>query len=303
MNTTMQGAMKKKNQKNIGAIRRNKALWGGALLAIVFIATVLFFWQGKYQTYEMEHVHGIAAEEDVLYIATHHGLFLLENEQLKKRSEPHDLMGLALHPRQRGVLYASGHPKEGGNLGVVRSDDAGKTWKKISDAERGPADFHALSVSRTNPSLLYGWYAMMIQHSADGGKTWEITATNMAPVTVLAASPTNENLVLGVAPAGIIRSTDRGKNWEILPGTQKAYFITITPGAQAFYGYAGKLGIAKSVDGISWQTLTPWPDDDQVTHLTISTTNPSMAYAVTQKNNIYKSDDNGKTWKQVAYRK
>src|SRR3989338_507722 len=98
------------------------------------------------------HGHGLAADvsdPNKLYIATHHGLFVLVNEkelyQIGKSQD--DFMGFSVHPIQSNTVYTSGHPTTGGNLGFQKSEDGGFTWRKISDGFDGAVDFHAMSVS------------------------------------------------------------------------------------------------------------------------------------------------------------
>ena len=82
------------------------------------------------------HIHGIAVDVEEpawLYIATHKGLYLLaENKLTLLGNSRDDYMGFSIHPKDSQVFYSSGHPQTGGNLGVMKSEDGGNTWKKIS---------------------------------------------------------------------------------------------------------------------------------------------------------------------------
>ena len=73
------------------------------------------------------------------------------------------------------TLLASGHPAAEETalpsvLGLIRSEDAGRTWAPIS--EQGTADFHAL---RRSGDLLAGalYGQSQVLASRDGGRTWE----------------------------------------------------------------------------------------------------------------------------------
>src|SRR3546814_2377830 len=66
--------------------------------------------------------HGIAVDPcnpDRLYLATHHGFFAVGPDGVAQQvSETEDdFMGFTPHPSDPNVLYASGHPAGGGNLG------------------------------------------------------------------------------------------------------------------------------------------------------------------------------------------
>ena len=72
------------------------------------------------------------------------------------------------------TLLASGHPAAEETalpsvLGLIRSEDAGRTWAPIS--EQGTADFHAL---RRSGDLLAGalYGQSQVLASRDGGRTW-----------------------------------------------------------------------------------------------------------------------------------
>src|SRR3546814_5804623 len=65
-------------------------------------------------------------------------------------------MGFTPHPADPEVLYASGHPAGGGNLGFIVSRDGGQSWAKLSDGAGGPDDFHQMDISKADPQVIYG---------------------------------------------------------------------------------------------------------------------------------------------------
>jgi hypothetical protein len=46
---------------------------------------------------------------------------------VKVGNDKSDLMGFVINPTKEGVMYSSGHPVNGGNLGFRMSTDSGKT--------------------------------------------------------------------------------------------------------------------------------------------------------------------------------
>ena len=122
------------------------------------------------------HIHGLQydpTDPSRVFAATHEGLYVLEPSGDAKRISDHrdDMMGFVADPKDPKIFLASGHPRGGGNVGVLRSEDGGKSWKKIADGVDGPVDFHAMTVSPSDPNRLYGLYGG-IQASRDGGRTW-----------------------------------------------------------------------------------------------------------------------------------
>ncbi len=79
-------------------------------------------------------------------------------------------MGFTPHPADESVLYASGHPAGGGNLGFIVSRDGGRGWSSLSPGVGGPVDFHQMDVSKADPSVIYGAHGGL-QASRDGGRT------------------------------------------------------------------------------------------------------------------------------------
>jgi hypothetical protein len=63
-------------------------------------------------------------------------------------------MGFSLHPSNPDVIYTSGHPKSGGNLGVMKSVDGGMIFERIFLGLSGESvDFHSMIISPANPHI------------------------------------------------------------------------------------------------------------------------------------------------------
>jgi hypothetical protein len=90
---------------------------------------------------QQTHFHGLAVDASDpgrLHLATHHGLWAVEPDGVVRRvsTTSDDFMGFTPHPVDPSVLYASGHPVGGGNLGFVASTDGGESWMQLA---KGPA--------------------------------------------------------------------------------------------------------------------------------------------------------------------
>lgn len=125
---------------------------------------------------QLQHVHGIAVDPTTpgrLFLASHHGLFAALPDGIATRvsTSRADFMSLAVSPGPPEILYASGHPPQGGNLGLVTSRDRGATWQQLYRGGGEAVDFHALTVSPVDTNLIYGVYKDL-QMSRDGGRNW-----------------------------------------------------------------------------------------------------------------------------------
>ncbi|MGH6893726.1 MAG: hypothetical protein ACREEP_15870, partial [Dongiaceae bacterium] len=146
----------------------------GAIVAVAAVATVIVRQSGSSDRVsvaklaEQTHFHGLAVDPGDptrLLLATHHGLYAVfgdgSAEQISKTTD--DFMGFMPHPTDAAVLYASGHPAGGGNLGFIRSRDGGRSWTQLSPGAAGTADFHNMAASPAEPKTTYGVYAGALQ--------------------------------------------------------------------------------------------------------------------------------------------
>jgi photosystem II stability/assembly factor-like uncharacterized protein len=110
-------------------------------------------------------------------------------------------------------FLGSGHPDLRDRLppllGLIRSDDAGRTWDEVSLL--GKADFHVL---RAAGRRVYGFDATSsrLLVSDDGGKGWA-ERTPPAPVVDLAVDPRDAARVVASTEEGLFESPDAGRGW------------------------------------------------------------------------------------------
>lgn len=295
----------------------------GGLLTLVLIIGAVFLLQPKDEKVRqtsssskelipidtITHGHGLAvdvADASKLYIATHHGLLLLQNEKDLYRigASQDDYMGFSPHPKDAKVFFTSGHPKTGGNLGFQKSEDGGFTWQKISNGVNGPVDFHAMTVSPMNPNIIYGWYKGTLQRSMDAGKSWEKVTTNLSEVISLVADPQDESTVYAATTQGILVSKDQGNEWVNLSDDLTGSAVTVLAidpqNPQQMLSFSQKLGLAKSNDGgKTWEKINEDFGGDIVFHMAIDRQNPENIYVLTKSNALYKSINNGTTWNRI----
>lgn len=135
-----------------------------------------------------------------------------------------DIRCLAVDPLRRGTVYAGTQGE-----GVLRSDDAGRTWQP---AGLPGAVVKAVAASPVQPGVVVaGTKPARLYRSEDGGRAWhELEAFRRIPgrwlwrspaempltayVQGIALSPTDPNIiVVGIEAGAVVRSADGGQTW------------------------------------------------------------------------------------------
>ncbi len=140
------------------------------------------------------------------------------------------------------VVAVAGHPTRnltfyfgGAAGGVFRTDDAGGTWRNISDGYFRTAPVGALAVSPSDGNVIYAGMGEAcirgdvshgdgVYRSLDGGSTWaHMGLADTRHIARVRIHPTNPDWVYVAAlghtfgpnaQRGVFRSRDGGRNWE-----------------------------------------------------------------------------------------
>lgn len=246
------------------------------------------------------HFHGIAVDPTApsrLYLATHHGFFIVSPDGMAtRRSDVMDMMGFTPNPAQPGILYASGHPSGGGNLGFMTSQDGGRTWHQLSKGLRGPVDFHQMDASKADPRVIYGAYGG-IQVSRDGGISWLLAGPAPNGLIALAASARDADIVYAATQTGLLITRDGARSWTPAYPQSRPASVVFTTRTGDVYAFILGLGLVHATEpGLEWQTLGNGFGDAYVLHLAVDPTDKERLYAVTSQGTILASRDGGRTW-------
>jgi hypothetical protein len=253
------------------------------------------------------HFHGIAvdpADSSRVYLATHHGLYVMGIDGRAQRiSEVRDYMGFTAHPTNATVLFASGHPAGGGNLGFIVSRDGGRTWTKLSDGIGGPVDFHQMDVSKADPRVIYGVY-QSLQRSTDGGQTWQVVGPAPADIIALAASSVEINTLYAATQSGLKQSTDGGRTWKTLTD-QPTTMVHVTRDGAVYAFMIGTGLVRASERNFAWRVLGKGFGDEYLLHFAADPRDPKQLYAVTYNSRtrtqgVIASRDGGEHWTGVG---
>lgn len=265
------------------------------------------------------HVHGLDAPAWAggdLLVATHHGLLrVLPDGRWRTVAGPaHDLMGFRAHPSRAGHLYGSGHPdlRSGlpNPLGLLRSDDRGRTWAPVS--LQGTADFHALSVQATDGEVLFGFDAtgMRLLRTLDGGRRWaHVSAEPLLAaggVLALEIDPADPDRLWVGTPRGLWASDDGGGSWSErdFGGLPVTALRASADGRWFAYVPHPDLGLlVREPDAAGWRSLGLWTGgEDAVGHVAPHPTKPDTLFAGTLGMSVFATRDGGTTWEVLAER-
>lgn len=251
------------------------------------------------------HIHGLSfdrANPGKIFVATHHGLMhaSLDGLVTAVSAAKDDFMGFTPHPTDTAILFASGHPAAGGNLGFIKSTDSGKTWTHVSPGAAGPVDFHQMGVSPSNPDVLYGSFGG-IQASRDGGSTWAIVGESPEGLIDLAVSPVDPEKLYAATKTGLMVSRDGAKSWEALIAGAPVTTVELAADGTIYVFAHGRGMLRASESNLNFETIGQGAAGaDYLLHLAVDKTAPQRLVAVTGEQAIVVSTDAGVTWREIG---
>jgi photosystem II stability/assembly factor-like uncharacterized protein len=162
---------------------------------------------------------------------------------------------IAIDPRNSDILYVAAEGSiwaPGGERGLYKTTDGGKTWNKVLDISENTGVNNVIMDPR-NPDVLYATSEQRRRHvytkigggpesavykSKDAGKTWDKIMKGLPSGDIggmgIAISPANPDVLYIMAEAagddgGFFRSVNRGASWEKMSShySQGQYFNEI----------------------------------------------------------------------------
>ncbi len=197
---------------------------------------------------------------------------------------------IEVHPTDRSTWYVAA-----GSGGVWKTGNAGVTWTPLFD-EQPSYSIGEITLDPTNPEVVWvgtgenvsgrhvGW-GDGVYRSRDGGKTWQrVGLAGSQHIGRILVHPKDGNVVLVAA---------EGPLWSA----------------------GGERGVYRSEDGgVTWKPVLQIDENTGVTDLEFDPANPEVVYAAAYqrrrhvagflsggpKSGLWKSSDNGKTWRQIT---
>lgn len=304
-------------QKGSTKSNKNKFVVIGVAIAAIVIIGIIIVGMQNYVSPTVDdlrvvywrHIHGLGidpADRDTLYIATHGDFYQSKDggPPIKVDKTRADYMAFNA-PTSVGIpLYASGHPSTGGNTGLIKSTDGGQTWEVVSTVLDPPVDFHAMSVSKSNPDTIIGFDSggRGLFKTTDAGKTWE-TLQYPNYVSALAISPNDSQLVFAGTGKGIFQSGDGAKSWTQLNEYKGILVFALTfDEDDTLYASTSTFGLSRSYDfGKTWEKIKG--PDLTIASIAVDSENKIIyvaGYVPEGYQEVLKSSDDGKSWDLIG---
>lgn len=218
------------------------------------------------RTVEWRHVHGIGVDptdSSILYIATHGDFYQSRSgaPPVKVDKIRADYMAFNASHDKDSPLYASGHPSSGGNTGLIKSTDGGMTWQQVAKVLEPAVDFHAMTLSKSDPNLILGFDSggRGLFKTIDAGNTWE-NLEYPEYISALAISPNDSQLIFAGTGNGIFKSNDMGITWNHIAYEGLIISAMSFDDQGILFASVDTFGLVRSDDlGVTWEDL---PDID-----------------------------------------
>ncbi len=238
---------------------------------------------------------------------------------------------IAIDPRDGNVVWVAAQGplwSGGGERGVYRTGDGGKTWALMLAGENEWTGANEVHLDPRNPDVVYAvmWQRFRrqwgfinggpgsgIHKSTDGGKTWRKLGTGLPRAELgkigLAIPPSEPTTVYAVVEAanregGLFRSADGGSSWRRMSrytASPPFYYHELIPDpVESSRIYSMDVGLMMSAD--SGRTFTGLPGRRRhVDHHALWIDPDDNRHLITGNDGgVYESFDRGATWRYTT---
>ncbi|MBI4300528.1 MAG: hypothetical protein HY677_05270 [Chloroflexi bacterium] len=202
-----------------------------------------------------------------------------------------DAMSLVASEQSPKIIYLAGHEV------LMKSLDGGSTWQNLANNLPG-LDLHWFAVNPDDHNKLYasavgfGFFS-----SGDGGATWARwnprlpAGASLTTMAILGREPLR--MLAGTKEGRLLYSEDGGASWQER-GELGSGVTAFALKRDTKTIYAGTTnGVYRSEDARSWMRL---PLETTVAALAVGREEPAHVVVVSNKGNVFRSDDGGQTW-------
>jgi hypothetical protein len=233
---------------------------------------------------------------------------------------------IAFAPSNPQIVYAG----MGGDYlgtGVLRSNDAGQTWTRVTGsgfALRSTTASMVVDAGNPNRVVMAQWtqlfpagsiFASAVMLSEDGGANWRTVLNGLSSSVV--AMPGSSNTLIAsatfITPQGLYRSTDGGRTWGVLYGgpfdsqtflTGHVAISAASPNIIYWWAHGVVNGVSQRHLFVSIDSGATWTDKGSAlpavdaAYLRVSPANAQTLFLGTT--DLYRSTDGGTTWDNMT---
>jgi photosystem II stability/assembly factor-like uncharacterized protein len=179
-----------------------------------------------------------------------------------------------------------------------KSLDAGTTWSDVNPSGLPSLDIHGFTVDPANPKVLYAAVAGEgLYRSSDGGRTFSLASSDVGGGVMALAVMPDGRILAGDMQQGLLESHNGGLHWTPTLRAQLMGIAVNPSDPKRILATGG--GISLSTDGgRTWRPVLDQPNG--AGPVSWSASNPRLAYVVGFDRTLWRSNDAGATWTQVA---
>jgi len=275
-----------------------------AALIVLGLFTIMILRPAAGETVRIDQIPRIFALEvshsdpEKLFLATPFGLLLASPDGTAERVSELSgaLTSIVADPSRQNVFFASGHAEKEGHLGLLRSEDGGQTWSRVSEGARATAHFLGLDVSEADPSVMYGVFEEL-QVSRDGGKTWVSHGSLPERTYDFAVSPSDPETLYAATDKGLMRSGDGGESWTPAHTLLRPSSMVHTISDGTVYAFIAGVGLVRTKEPtVNWKTLSNEFGHRVLLRLAVDPRDANRLFAVADTGGLVMSQDGGRSW-------
>jgi photosystem II stability/assembly factor-like uncharacterized protein len=214
---------------------------------------------------------------------------------------------LAVDPQNRSTLLVGARDSL-----LLRSDNAGESWRALPFPRGAPGVFNSLIIHPTESGHFYAGLDAGesrdsgVYESKNGGEEWrELPGIGGRRIESLAMSPSDSRVLAAGTSQGVFFSEDAGETWQRIsrehdPEMQDITALAFDPTNSKII-YAGTPHLPwKTVDGgASWRSIHDGLiDDSDIFSIRVNATRPELVFA-SACSGIYRSDNAGDSWRKL----
>jgi len=214
---------------------------------------------------------------------------------------------LAIDPQNSGVYLAGLTSDSPAYSGILRSADAGLTWRQIPDLRN--QQVRAIAFKRANSRIVAVGTDTGLFASHDGGSTWtRISPENnpqLRPIVAVSFDSRDANILYAGTPHLPWKTADGGASWNSIHNgmldDSDVFSIQVDRNRPQRVFASACSGIYRSLDGAStWTPMVQAKDASYRTYVIVQDPQYENVWFAGTTHGMVRSNDGGGTWEKLG---